>query len=68
MEKRDEVDWKAVGFEAGVGVLSAVCGGIFGKSAKEALKKAKEPRSLGLPTAARRDVGEAEGRVYYLFL
>ena len=32
VEKRDEVDWKAVGFEAGVGALSAVCGGIFGKA------------------------------------
>ena len=81
MEKRDEVDWKAVGFEAAAGFAtdtakqilvegkelqkvdfgqavktSAVAGatgmlgaviGIFGESAKEALKKAKEPPKFG---------------------
>ena len=41
MEKRDEVNWKAVGFEAGVGVLSAVCGGIFWKASSGAVKAAK---------------------------
>ena len=86
VEKRDEVDWKAVGFEAGVseaaagfatdtakqilvegkelqkvdfgqavktsaiagatGMLGAVIG-IFGKSAKEALKEAKESPKFG---------------------
>ena len=32
VEKRDKVDWRAAGFEAGVEALSALGGGVFGKA------------------------------------
>lgn len=32
VEKRDKVDWRAAGFEAGVEAWSALGGGVFGKA------------------------------------
>ncbi len=56
VEKRDEVDWKAVGFEAGVGTLSAVCGGIFGKAGSGAVKAAAKTGKGAVKEAAKRVV------------
>ena len=56
VEKQDEVDWKAVGFEAGVGALSAVCGGIFGKAGSGAVKAAAKTGKGAVKEAAKRVV------------
>ncbi len=56
VEKRDEVDWKAVGFEAGVGVLSAVCVGIFWKAGSGAVRAAAKTWKGAVKETAKRVV------------
>ena len=65
VEKRDEIDWKAVGYEAAVGAAGAVIGGVFGKAGGSVAKAAVETGKSAAKAAAKRvikaGVSEAAG-------